>query len=66
MRSPSQDTGGIVYFGSACFAQYSSRLTVARIANDKYKGVKDTADARVEPSTYTIADGSYDAYRRSL
>ena len=43
MRSPSQDTGGIVYFGCACFAQYSSRLTVARIANDKYKGVKDPA-----------------------
>jgi len=66
MRSPSEDTGGIVYFGYAYFAQYASLLTVARIANDKYKGVKDTANARVEPSTYTITDGSYDVYRRSL
>eukprot|EP00439_Symbiodinium_sp_Y106_P035472 s2809_g4.t1 len=62
----SADTGGIVYFGYAYFAQYASLLTVARIANDKYKGVKDTANARVEPSTYTITDGSYDVYRRSL
>lgn len=43
MRSPSEDTGGIVYFGYAYFAQYASLLTVVRIANDKYKGVKDPA-----------------------
>ncbi|CAE7338928.1 unnamed protein product [Symbiodinium sp. CCMP2592] len=75
IRSPSGDSGGIVYFGSAYFAQCSSFLTVARFANDKYKGVKDpagwfqkedTADARLKPSTFFITGGSYDVYRRSL
>jgi len=62
----SADIGGIAYFGYAYYAQYANQLTVARIASDKYKGVKDTADAKVEPSTYTITDGSYSVYKRRL
>ena len=28
--------------------------------------LEDTADAKVEPSTYTITDGSYSVYKRRL
>ncbi|CAE6960361.1 sphX [Symbiodinium natans] len=62
----SADTGGIAYFGYAYYATFAGQLTVARIASDAYKGVKDTADAKVEPSTYTITDGSYSVYKREL
>ncbi|CAE6949870.1 sphX, partial [Symbiodinium natans] len=62
----SADTGGIAYFGYAYYATFTGQLTVARIASDAYKGVKDTADAKVEPSTYTITDGSYSVYKRRL
>ena len=37
---PCQDIGGIAYFG---YAYYANQLTVARIASDKYKGVKDAS-----------------------
>eukprot|EP00439_Symbiodinium_sp_Y106_P046368 s2809_g5.t3 len=47
------DIGGIAYFGYAYYAQYANQLT-------------DTADAKVEPSTYTITDGSYSVYKRRL
>ncbi|CAE7473034.1 sphX, partial [Symbiodinium pilosum] len=62
----SADTGGIAYFGYAYYTTYANQLTVARIASDAFKGVKDTADAKVEPSTYTITDGSYSVYKRRL
>eukprot|EP00439_Symbiodinium_sp_Y106_P035650 s6944_g4.t1 len=60
------DYGGVAYFGFAYFAQNSATLTVARIAQDKVKGVKDTLDAKIEPSSYSITDGSYAVFRRSL
>ena len=60
------DYGGVAYFGFAYYAQNSATLTVARIAEDTVKGIKDTPDAKVEPSSYSITDGSYAVFRRML
>ncbi|CAK9066479.1 Protein SphX [Durusdinium trenchii] len=62
----SSDAGGIGYFGYSYYSQFASRLTVARVASDRENGVLDTKDAKVEPSTYTITDGSYSVYKRKL
>ncbi|CAK8997648.1 unnamed protein product, partial [Durusdinium trenchii] len=61
-----KDHGGIAYFGFAYYSTNSATLTVARIAEDQVKGVADTLDAKVEPNAYSITDGSYAVFRRSL
>ena len=35
------DTGGIAFFGYAHYSAHSSELTVARIADDRVKGIGD-------------------------
>ena len=60
------DPGGVAFFGFAYYVQNAARLTVVRIADDKKMGVADTQDAKVEPSPYSIVDGSYDLFRRAL
>eukprot|EP00931_Biecheleriopsis_adriatica_P090979 TRINITY_DN6488_c0_g1_i1.p1 TRINITY_DN6488_c0_g1~~TRINITY_DN6488_c0_g1_i1.p1 ORF type:complete len:1425 (+),score=232.44 TRINITY_DN6488_c0_g1_i1:107-4381(+) len=60
------DTGGIGYFGFAYYTQYSALLTVVRISDDKVKGAQDTLNAKIEPSAYSITDGSYSVFRRML
>ena len=46
-RTSSEDTGGIAYFGYAYYATFTGQLTVARIASDAYKGVKERDRVRV-------------------
>eukprot|EP00434_Breviolum_minutum_P037241 symbB.v1.2.033016.t1/scaffold4043.1/size45695/5 len=60
------DTGGIAYFGYSYYISNADLLTVVRVASDRILGVVDTADAKVEPSIYTITDGSYSVYKRQL
>lgn len=60
------DHGGIAYFGFAYYSQNSATLTVARIAEDQVKGIADTTDAKIEPNSYSITDGSYAVFRRQL
>ena len=60
------DTGGIAYFGFSYYVSNADLLTVVRVASDRILGVVDTADAKVEPSIYTITDGSYSVYKRQL
>ncbi|CAE7235706.1 unnamed protein product [Symbiodinium sp. CCMP2592] len=64
-----------LHHGEALFARHHlfrlwllCRVSQFADSGAKYEAVNDpdTADARVEPSTYTITDGSYDVYRRSL
>ena len=61
-----EDPGGIAYFGYAYYSSFASQLTTVRIASDRKRGVQDTSDAKVEPSTYTITDGSYSVFKRKL
>jgi len=60
------DGGGIAYFGFAYFSAYALDLTVVRVASDRVRGVQDTSDAIIAPSSYTITDGSYSVFRRNL
>ncbi|CAJ1436638.1 unnamed protein product [Effrenium voratum] len=60
------DPGGIAYFGYAYYSSFASQLATVRIASDRKRGVQDTSDAKVEPSTYTITDGSYSVFKRKL
>merc|ERR1719326_29043 len=60
------DTGGIGFFGYAYYSNYAPKLTVVRIASDKVKGVTDTADAKIAPTSYSITDGSYSVFTRLL
>ena len=48
------DTGGISYFGYSYYSQFSSKLTVARIASDREKGVADTADAKARSNIFGL------------
>ncbi|CAJ1390644.1 unnamed protein product [Effrenium voratum] len=60
------DPGGISYFGYAYYSIFAGELSTVRIASDRFLGVQETADAKVEPSTYTITDGSYSVFKRKL
>ena len=65
-KATAEDPGGISYFGYAYYSIFAGELSTVRIASDRFLGVQETADAKVEPSTYTITDGSYSVFKRKL
>eukprot|EP00403_Amphidinium_massartii_P033208 CAMPEP_0178447836 /NCGR_PEP_ID=MMETSP0689_2-20121128/41642_1 /TAXON_ID=160604 /ORGANISM="Amphidinium massartii, Strain CS-259" /LENGTH=1568 /DNA_ID=CAMNT_0020072939 /DNA_START=10 /DNA_END=4713 /DNA_ORIENTATION=- len=60
------DTGGIAYFGFAYYTSNLGVLTVSRIADDKIKGITDTEQFIVTPDIFSITDGSYSVFTRTL
>jgi len=58
-----QDPNAITYYG---FAYISPDQTAAPIANDMVLGSADTKQAKVEPTVFSITDGSYNVFRRYL
>lgn len=66
LRWISSDREGIAYFGFAYYTVNSATLTVARIADDALQGIGNSTEAAVAPDVYSITDGSYSVFRRSL
>jgi len=60
------DPNAVAFFGYAFYEARSTLFLASRIAGDSKLGIQDTTSAKVEPSPYTIIDGSYAVLRRPL
>lgn len=60
------DPRGILYIGYSYLEDSAGTITAVRVGDDMKNGAGDTTAAKVEPSPYSIADGSYSILTRFL